>query len=81
MPSPVLLLLFSGGFEWDFDVMLREKKAEKKRKRKRRENGIDIINDDDGIIAHMVNAMKNAAKVGFLFPLNDILCKETLFQG
>lgn len=52
----------SGGFEWDFDVMLREKKAEKKRKRKRRENGIDIINDDDGIIAHMVNAMKNAAK-------------------
>ncbi|VDM62486.1 unnamed protein product [Angiostrongylus costaricensis] len=42
--------------------MLREKKAERKRKRKRRDAGIDIINDDDGLIAHMVNAMKNAAK-------------------
>ncbi|KAJ1362187.1 hypothetical protein KIN20_021625 [Parelaphostrongylus tenuis] len=50
------------GFEWDFDLMLREKKAERKRKRKRRDAGIDIINDDDGLIAHMVNAMKNAAK-------------------
>ncbi|VDL77571.1 unnamed protein product [Nippostrongylus brasiliensis] len=42
--------------------MLREKKAEKKRKRKRKDAGIDIINDDDGVIAHMVNAMKTAAK-------------------
>ncbi|KAK5985821.1 TFIIS N-terminal domain-containing protein [Trichostrongylus colubriformis] len=50
------------GFEWDFDLMLREKKAERKKKRKRRDAGIDIINDDDGVIAHMVNAMKNAAK-------------------
>ncbi|KJH47599.1 IWS1protein [Dictyocaulus viviparus] len=52
----------SAGFQWDFDLMLREKKAEKKRKRRRRDAGIDIINDDDGLIAHMVNAMKNAAK-------------------
>ncbi|CAJ0601751.1 unnamed protein product [Cylicocyclus nassatus] len=52
----------NAGFEWDFDVMLREKKAERKRKRRKHGDGIDIINDDDGIIAHMVNAMKNAAK-------------------
>ncbi|VDK53175.1 unnamed protein product [Cylicostephanus goldi] len=42
--------------------MLREKKAERKRKRRKHGDGIDIINDDDGIIAHMVNAMRNAAK-------------------
>ncbi|ETN80704.1 IWS1 protein [Necator americanus] len=52
----------NAGFEWDFDVMLREKKAERKKKRRKRDTGIDIINDDDGIIAHMVSAMKNAAK-------------------
>ncbi|KIH42866.1 hypothetical protein ANCDUO_27143, partial [Ancylostoma duodenale] len=52
----------NAGFEWDFDVMLREKKAERRKKRRKRDTGIDIINDDDGIIAHMVSAMKNAAK-------------------
>ncbi|CAI4228595.1 unnamed protein product [Auanema sp. JU1783] len=50
------------GFEWDFDIMLRDKKAEKKKKRRRRNDGIDIINDDDGAIAAMVEAMKGATK-------------------
>ncbi|VDO80003.1 unnamed protein product [Heligmosomoides polygyrus] len=63
--------------------MLREKKAEKKRKRKRRENGIDIINDDDGIIAHMVNAMKNAAKSQLLlaFPAFQVEMLEAMIEG
>uniref|UniRef100_A0A0K0DJA2 TFIIS N-terminal domain-containing protein n=1 Tax=Angiostrongylus cantonensis TaxID=6313 RepID=A0A0K0DJA2_ANGCA len=61
--EPICKAYFNfSGFEWDFDLMLREKKAERKRKRRRRDAGIDIINDDDGLIAHMVNAMKNAAK-------------------
>ncbi|KAF8385017.1 hypothetical protein PRIPAC_74159 [Pristionchus pacificus] len=48
--------------EWDFDVMLRNKKAEKKSRRKRkRDGGIDIINDDDGTIEQVVTAMKKAA--------------------
>ncbi|KHJ88283.1 IWS1 protein, partial [Oesophagostomum dentatum] len=42
--------------------MLREKKAERKKKRRKHDTSIDIINDDDGFIAHMVTAMKNAAK-------------------
>ena len=46
--------------------MMRVKKAERKKQRRRRRNGdgIDIINDDDGRIAAMVEAMKNATKVG-----------------
>ncbi|KHJ91778.1 IWS1 protein, partial [Oesophagostomum dentatum] len=52
----------NAGFEWDFDKMLREKKAERKKKRRKHDTSIDIINDDDGFIAHMVTAMKNAAK-------------------
>ncbi|CAD6197110.1 unnamed protein product [Caenorhabditis auriculariae] len=51
------------GFEWDFDVMMREKKAERKRKTKKRgDGGIDIINDDDGEVMKLVERMKAAAK-------------------
>lgn len=44
----------------DFDVMLQRKKDEKK-KRKRKD--IDIINDNDDIIAQLLSDMKNAADV------------------
>ncbi|CAJ0928636.1 unnamed protein product, partial [Mesorhabditis belari] len=50
------------GFEWDFDVMMRQKKAEKKRSRKRKSDGFDLINDDDGQVARLVESMKQAAK-------------------
>ncbi|GMT31678.1 hypothetical protein PFISCL1PPCAC_22975, partial [Pristionchus fissidentatus] len=51
-----------GNMEWDFDVMLRNKKSEKKKRRKKgRDGGMDIINDDDGAIEGLVNAMKKAA--------------------
>ncbi|CAP28209.2 Protein CBG08373 [Caenorhabditis briggsae] len=50
-------------FEWDFDKMLAEKKAERKRKTRRgKDGGIDIINDDDGMVAKLVEKMKHAAK-------------------
>lgn len=60
---------FSDG-GWDFDEMMRRKKAERKRQRRRRGDGIDIINDDDGRIAAMVELMKNATKVGIYFTFN-----------
>lgn len=47
----------------DFDVMLQRKKEEKK-KRKRKD--IDIINDNDDIIAQLLADMKNAADVSIV---------------
>lgn len=49
----------------DFDVMLQRKKEEKK-KRKRKD--IDIINDNDDIIAQLLADMKTAADVRFCIP-------------
>lgn len=51
-------------FEWDFDKMLAEKKAERKKKTRRggKDGGIDIINDDDGTVSRLVERMKHAAK-------------------
>lgn len=45
----------------DFDIMLQRKKEEGNRKRKRKD--IDIINDNDDIIAGLLGDMKNAADV------------------
>ena len=55
--------------------MMRRKKAERKRQRRRRGDGIDIINDDDGRIAAMVELMKNATKVGIYFTFNVFFIK------
>lgn len=44
----------------DFDVMLMKKKEEQTRRRRRRD--IDIINDNDDIIAQLLSDMKNAAE-------------------
>uniref|UniRef100_A0A8R1HYJ9 IWS1-like protein n=1 Tax=Caenorhabditis japonica TaxID=281687 RepID=A0A8R1HYJ9_CAEJA len=51
-------------FEWDFDKMMAEKKAERKRKTRRggKDGGIDIINDDDGLVMRLTERMKAAAK-------------------
>ncbi|EFO92379.1 hypothetical protein CRE_10921 [Caenorhabditis remanei] len=50
-------------FEWDFDKMLAEKKAERKKKTRRgKDSGIDIINDDDGMVSRLTERMKHAAK-------------------
>lgn len=46
--------------------MMRAKKAEKKRRNKKRGDGFDLINDDDGTVARLVEAMKEAAKVSYI---------------
>ncbi|XP_029640884.1 IWS1-like protein [Octopus sinensis] len=48
-------------FVSDFDVMLEKKKAERQGNRRRRKD-IDIINDNDDLIADMVQKMKVAAE-------------------
>lgn len=59
-------------FEWDFDVMLRKKKEENRRQRKRRRDGsIDLLSDADDQIKEMIDAMKQAAKVGFFSLLRE----------
>ncbi|PAV77608.1 hypothetical protein WR25_20373 [Diploscapter pachys] len=59
---------YPSDFRWDFDVYLEKKKAERSQSRRRRsrkngkDGGVDIINDDDGAIAALVETMKEAAK-------------------
>lgn len=45
----------------DFDLMLMKKKEEQSKRRKRKD--IDIINDNDDIIAQLISDMKHAAEV------------------
>lgn len=45
----------------DFDMMLARKKEEASRKRRRKD--IDIINDNDDIIAQLLSDMRHAANV------------------
>lgn len=48
---------------YDFDLMLQRKKEENYRRRKRK--NIDIINDNDDVIAEMIQQMKQAADVRY----------------
>lgn len=53
---------------WDFDTMMREKKAERRRPRRRRRDGsIDVGGAYDDQIKMLIDAMKAAAKVFFQF--------------
>lgn len=45
----------------DFDIMLQKKREEQSRRRKRKD--IDIINDNDDIIAQLLQDMRQAAEV------------------
>ena len=47
----------------DFEVMLQKKKSEQTRRRRRKD--IDIINDNDDMIAQLITEMRNAAEVSF----------------
>lgn len=47
-------------FESDFEAMLARKKDEKTKRRKR--NDIDLINDNDDQIAHLLQGMREAAE-------------------
>lgn len=48
-------------FVYDFDIMMQRKKEENYRRRKRK--NIDLINDNDDIIAELMVQMKQAAEV------------------
>ncbi len=65
-----------GMMEYDFDNMMAKRKAEQSRKRKRRD--IDIINDNDDLIAQLIGEMRNAAEVRFFcfFILFHKLCEN-----
>lgn len=45
----------------DFEAMLQKKREEQTRRRKRKD--IDIINDNDDIIAQLLQDMRSAAEV------------------
>jgi len=45
----------------DFDLMLQKKKEEMTKRRRRKD--IDIINDNDDIIAQLISDMKHAYEV------------------
>ena len=45
----------------DFDLMLMKKKEDQTRRKRRKD--IDIINDNDDIIAQLIADMKHAAEV------------------
>lgn len=45
----------------DFDLMLQKKREEQSKRRKRKD--IDIINDNDDIIAQLLADMRHAAEV------------------
>lgn len=49
-----------GQFMSDFDIMMARKKEEKSRRRKR--NDIDLINDNDDLIAQLLQQMRQAAE-------------------
>lgn len=56
----------------DFDLMLMRKKEEI-RKRKKRRRDVDIINDNDDLIADMIVKMKEAAEVTTVLSLNLVV--------
>lgn len=56
----------------DFELMLQKKKEEQTKRRKRKD--IDIINDNDDIIAQLLVDMRNAAEVRELCVVQQKLC-------
>lgn len=49
----------------DFELMLQRKKEDQNKRRKRKD--IDIINDNDDIIAQLLADMRHAAQVNIQF--------------
>lgn len=59
--SMLYTFLNSGNPASDFELMMMRKKEEQSMKRRRKD--IDIINDNDDIIAGLIGDMKHAAEV------------------
>lgn len=62
----------------DFDLMLMRKKEEI-RKRKKRRRDVDIINDNDDLIADMIVKMKEAAEVTTVLSLNLVVYRNPIY--
>lgn len=62
----------------DFDLMLMRKKEEM-RKRKKRRRDVDIINDNDDLIADMIVKMKEAAEVTIVKSLYLVVCRNPIY--
>lgn len=67
----------------DFEAMMAKKREDQTRKRKRKD--IDIINDNDDIIAQLLADMRNAAEVSlpfnfltFSFNVNSLLLAHAI---
>ena len=56
------LLIFFREYASDFDVMMAKRKEEMQRARKKRKD-VDLINDNDDLIADLIVKMKEAANV------------------
>lgn len=52
------------GQEWDFDVMMRQKKAERRNKRKSKDGSVNLLSDADDLVKAIVDEMADAANVG-----------------
>ncbi|CAG2104106.1 unnamed protein product [Medioppia subpectinata] len=61
---------------YDFDIMLQRKREENYRRRKRK--NIDIINDNDDVIAEMIQQMKQAADDDFELNKNRMTATRKL---
>lgn len=55
-------VFFYRDFVSDFEIMMMKKKEESQKYRRKRRD-VDIINDNDDLIADMINKMKTAAEV------------------
>lgn len=62
----------------DFEIMLLRKKEERTRRKKRRD--IDIINDNDDLIAQLLQNMKTAAEVSYINLLRIVRAKLVRFD-
>ena len=55
-------------FVSDFDLMMAKKKEEMQRQRRKRKD-VDLINDNDDLIADLIVKMKEAANVSYVYML------------
>ena len=73
------VFLFCSSAVSDFDLMLMKKKEEMGQRRRKRKD-VDIINDNDDLIAELITRMKTAAQVKHL-SCSKSYCHWYFFTG
>lgn len=53
------------GREWDFDIMMRQKKTNRRVKRKSKDGSVNLFSDADDLVKSIVDEMTEAANVQF----------------